>query len=580
MPTCVVPGEVFTTTLAYDYQGSLPASIDTIIVTEASDQGFEILSYEPTEIQRGTNEIEVSVVYNGDCDDSNIFVCDVIGAGGAADCSTTITSPIACCDPEEKCVVTPLTDLSTLPTCAVPGEVFTTTLAYDYQGSLPANIDTIIVTDDSSPGFQILSYSPTEIQRGTNEIEVSVVYNGDCDESNIFICDVVGGGGAADCSTTVSSPIPCCDVMEECVITPITDISTLPTCAVPGEVFTTTLVYDYQGSLPASIDTIIVTEDSAEGFEIISYSPTEIQLGQNELEVSVVYNGECLESDIFVCDVVGAGGAADCSTTVSSVIPCCDTGGEGEGEGEQEEEEEEQEETEDCGDDDQDGDGVFDSCDNCPSLANEDQRDDNGNGIGDECEEACEIEPIIEGLEIPECLNQGESFSTTLQYNYSGSLPASIDTIIIREESSPGFEILEFDPSEIQEGVNDVDVTIVFNGDCGESNLFICDIIGAGGAQACTFTISSSIQCCEANFIEIESFPNPTSGVVFVKAEERSNYNVEVFDYDGKKLMSTMKEDSDFFIIPTESLNNGSYIMKITDMESGKIGTEKIAVFK
>ncbi len=36
---------------------------------------------------------------------------------------------------------------------------------------------------------------------------------------------------------------------------------------------------------------------------------------------------------------------------------------------------------------DSDGDGIPDECDNCPSVANADQRDINGNGIGDACED-------------------------------------------------------------------------------------------------------------------------------------------------------------------------------------------------
>jgi len=560
IPACVMPGESTTITLTYDYQGELPANLDSIIVWDPTTTGFSIVDFGPTEIQLGTNELTVDLIYDGTCDPNESFVIDLIGGGAAFGCNPAIDLTIPCCTDDEMCVFTPLTDISTLPTCAVPGEVFTTTLAYDYQGSLPASIDTIIVTDESSPGFEILSYSPTEIMRGRNELEVSVVYNGDCNESNLFVCDVVGAGGASECSTTVTSPIPCCDPEEKCLITPITDISSLPTCAVPGEVFMTTLVYDYQGSLPASIDTILVTDESADGFEILSYGPTEIMRGQNELEVSVVYNGDCIESDVFVCDVIGAGGAADCSTTVSSTIPCCDQ--------------------DDCGEDDDDGDGINNQCDNCPTVANEDQIDENGNGIGDACEEACAIEPIVEGLEIPECLKPGEVFTTKLQYEYSGSLPASIDTIIIRDESSPGFEIVSYEPSEIQEGVNEMEVSVVYDGDCSESNVFICDIVGGGGAEACTFTISSSIICCEGNLIDIESYPNPTAGIVFVKAEERSNYMVELFNYDGRKVMSSFKEDNNFFIVPTEVLENGTYIMKVTDMETGKIGTSKVAVFK
>ncbi len=47
----------------------------------------------------------------------------------------------------------------------------------------------------------------------------------------------------------------------------------------------------------------------------------------------------------------------------------------------------------DCSGPDTDGDGIADECDNCPALANPDQSDSNGNGVGD----ACEI--FIDGFE-------------------------------------------------------------------------------------------------------------------------------------------------------------------------------------
>lgn len=46
------------------------------------------------------------------------------------------------------------------------------------------------------------------------------------------------------------------------------------------------------------------------------------------------------------------------------------------------------------GDVDTDGDGVADSVDNCPALANPDQRDSDGNGIGDLCDPGC---PELDG---------------------------------------------------------------------------------------------------------------------------------------------------------------------------------------
>jgi len=132
---------------------------------------------------------------------------------------------------------------------------------------------------------------------------------------------------------------------------------------VPKHVFTTYLKYSFEGTLPAAIDSIIVTEASDEGFEIISYDPSQIQAGENEVEVSVRYTGDCNPTNLFVCDVYGSGGASACRLTVSSPIPCCD-----------------------CGDTDTDGDNVFDLCDNCPDEANENQGDQDGDGVGDACD--------------------------------------------------------------------------------------------------------------------------------------------------------------------------------------------------
>lgn len=60
---------------------------------------------------------------------------------------------------------------------------------------------------------------------------------------------------------------------------------------------------------------------------------------------------------------------------------------------------------------DTDGDGVFDSADNCPSVANPTQSDFNGNGIGDSCEDS-----------------DGDGLSDALEIYTYGSAPDAVDT--------------------------------------------------------------------------------------------------------------------------------------------------------
>lgn len=192
-------------------------------------------------------------------------------------------------------------------------------------------------------------------------------------------------------------------LVQPCGFTPLFDISTVPTCATPGEVFTTTLAYDYQGKVPASIEEVTVTSDSDEGFEILSYGPTDIQRGYNEITVSVVYNGNCSASNIFVCDVVGGGGAEECSQLVSSPIPCC------------------------CGEADTDEDGIFNDCDNCPTTPNPDQLDTNENGIGDACD------GLAQFVVYPNPTQGSMQFSTT---NFTKPL----------DLPNPNYNVLLYDP--------------------------------------------------------------------------------------------------------------------------------------
>lgn len=240
---------------------------------------------------------------------------------------------------------------------------------YTYNWSLPTNeVSSEQELIDVTSGDYSVTVTDSNNCESISSIELVPIE--DCDCGN-FDIDVDGIFDNCDNCLYVNNPDQVDsdgdgigDACETpCPIEPIVDINELPRCMVRNQIFTTTLKYNFTGETPAAIDSIIVTAASADGFEIMSYTPSEIMAGENEVEVSVRYTGDCNPSNLFVCEVYGSGGASSCRLTVSSPIPCCD-----------------------CGAIDTDGDSVGDDCDNCPDDPNENQSDRDGDGVGDACD--------------------------------------------------------------------------------------------------------------------------------------------------------------------------------------------------
>jgi len=68
---------------------------------------------------------------------------------------------------------------------------------------------------------------------------------------------------------------------------------------------------------------------------------------------------------------------------------------------------------------------------------------------------------------------------------------------------------------------------------------------------------------------EISFYPNPTSGVLFLRPELPGNYAVEVFDLQGRSVYSNRTFINEQFTLDLAAISLGTYAMRIVNTDSG-----------
>jgi hypothetical protein len=68
---------------------------------------------------------------------------------------------------------------------------------------------------------------------------------------------------------------------------------------------------------------------------------------------------------------------------------------------------------------------------------------------------------------------------------------------------------------------------------------------------------------------EIGFYPNPTSGILFIKPELPGIYSIELFDLQGRTVYSNSTVINEQFTIDLASISLGTYAMRIVHTESG-----------
>ncbi|MFV8838500.1 MopE-related protein [Salinimicrobium soli] len=217
---------------------------------------------------------------------------------------------------------------------------------------------------------------------------------------------------------------------------------------------------------------------------------------------------------------------------------------------------------------DTDDDGIADSVDNCPTIPNTDQLDIDGNGIGDVCEtSSCSG---VDTLLITDCTS-----GSTVYWSVTnpGECEVNVSWDVRKSNEAGNFSLAPGEENNFTTSLSSkgpTQVSFYWNDPLGNQ---IKTSINASRSACATAPSAASVE----NVLFVESVetsftvaPNPIKGnglwLSFPSAQTSRNYSVQIYDFSGKVLATTLIEvganGGDFFwSLDFSSWTQGVYIL-------------------
>lgn len=215
---------------------------------------------------------------------------------------------------------------------------------------------------------------------------------------------------------------------------------------------------------------------------------------------------------------------------------------------------------------DSDNDGVADSEDNCPEVANSDQADANGNGIGDACESTACL-----GTDV---LNLSDCTSGSLVYwtvKNPGGCAVEVRWEVRKGSESGAFSLNPGESNEFTTAVvskGQTQVIVYWNDSTGTEVKMQSNASGTSCAMAATISEDQSYASEEVPF----AYPNPVESngfyISFSEGFGEKSFDAAIYDLNSRLIehgsfMVPSGGGNIYWNVNTESWNSGVYILKL-----------------
>ncbi len=208
---------------------------------------------------------------------------------------------------------------------------------------------------------------------------------------------------------------------------------------------------------------------------------------------------------------------------------------------------------------DQDGFLLADDCDDNNPNINPDQTEEPYNGIDDDCNSATLDDDLDQDgfLLIDDCDDNNPNINPDQTEEPYNGIDDDCDTSTLDDDLDQDGFLLADDCDDNNPNINPDATEIPNNGvdeDCDGSDL-----------MTSTHEIANS---------QINIFPNPAVDVINIEVDGKLNYNVSLYDLEGKLIITTNNARQ----IKIETIPQGTYLLYIKDLETGSEVVERVVI--